>query len=123
LLHLAAAHALGSLASLPLITLHVLLLLLLFWLQVVLADGDLNSEQLGLSAATTQQLLEQVDIVIHSAASIGRYTQKVDILMVCLQHSDNNNSACAAGTVSSTSCSRDYVAAGSSGGGSAAAAT
>jgi hypothetical protein len=40
-------------------------------LQVVLAEGDLNSENLGLSAATTQQLLEQVDIVIHSAASIG----------------------------------------------------
>jgi thioester reductase-like protein len=40
---------------------------------VVLAEGDLNSENLGLSAATTQQLLEQVDIVIHSAASIGEF--------------------------------------------------
>ncbi|KAF6257117.1 male sterility protein-domain-containing protein [Scenedesmus sp. NREL 46B-D3] len=39
--------------------------------KVVLAEGDLNSEQLGLSATTMQQLLEQVDIVIHSAASIG----------------------------------------------------
>jgi thioester reductase-like protein len=45
----------------------------MLWLQVVLAEGDLNSEHLGLSAATTQQLLEQVDIVIHSAASIGRW--------------------------------------------------
>jgi hypothetical protein len=45
----------------------------LLCLQVVLAEGDLNSDNLGLSAATTQQLLEQVDIVIHSAASIGRW--------------------------------------------------
>jgi hypothetical protein len=40
---------------------------------VVLAEGDLNSDQLGLSAGTMQQLLEQVDIIIHSAASIGRF--------------------------------------------------
>ncbi|WIA39152.1 hypothetical protein OEZ86_005280 [Tetradesmus obliquus] len=39
--------------------------------KVVVAEGDLNSEQLGLSEATMQQLLEQVDIIIHSAASIG----------------------------------------------------
>lgn len=53
--------------------------LMLWRTQVVLAEGDLNSEQLGLSATTMQQLLEQVDIVIHSAASIGEPVSAVGV--------------------------------------------
>lgn len=39
--------------------------------QVQLAEGDMNSDDLGLSDTTLAKVLSSVQIVIHSAASIG----------------------------------------------------
>jgi fatty acyl-CoA reductase len=47
-----------------------LLLVLCRAVQVRLLEGDLNSDDLGLSAADQQKVLSEVEFVVHSAASI-----------------------------------------------------